>query len=205
MKTCKDCNTEKPYSDFVPKASCKDGYEIRCRECRAIRYNKADPFKVFKKIYQSQHYNSVIRGHPSPAYTLEQLIEWADKQPNLLNIWETYVASNYKTDLRLSVDRKDDYLPYTLNNIQLMTWRENKLKGAKSKKVGSLIVNHRPVIALNLDGTFYKRYTSTIAAARDINGRTWGIVTVADGKPVKDGRGKLYQPKTYKGCLWQWA
>lgn len=205
MKTCKDCNTEKPYSDFVPKASCKDGYEIRCRECRAIKYSKADPFKVFRKLYHSQCTHSVDRGHPHPAYTLNQLIEWADEQPNLISIWEAYVASGYKTDLRPSVDRKNDSLPYTLCNIQLMTWQENRRKGAASKKEGTLNARQRPVIALHLDGRFYKHYVSTIAAARDVSGYTWGIITVADGKPVKQSNGRYYQPKTYKGYLWQWA
>ena len=205
MKTCKDCKEVKPYTDFVPKASCADGYEIRCRVCRAARYNKVDPFKVFKKIYLSQHTHSVSRGHPAPAYTLDQLLHWADSQPDLLRIWDAYVSSGYITDLRPSVDRVNDSLPYTLDNIQLLTWKQNRLKGAANKKAGINNSCNRAVKAYNLDGTLHKEYYSVSQAVREVNGRHWGIHSVADGTPVKDGKGYLYTPQTYKGFKWVWA
>lgn len=205
MKICKDCNENKPFTQFVPKASCKDGYELRCRQCRTIRYNKADPIKAFKKIYLSQCTHSVTRGHPQPTYTFDQLLDWVDKQPNALRIWDMYVKSGYASDARPSVDRLNDNLPYTLDNIQLLTWSGNRAKGANDKKQGVNNSCNRAVIAYNLDGTIYKKYYSISQAMREIGGNSWGIVTVADGKPVKDGRGKLYIPATYKGLKWSWA
>lgn len=200
---CKDCGEVKDLSQFVPKASCTDGYEVRCRSCRVLKYNKADPVKMFKKTYLSQVDHSVTRGHPPPAYSLEELYDWLDNQPNIHELWDAYVTNNYAKDLKPSIDRIDDLKPYTLDNIQLLTWKENRDKGAKSKKEG-IIGKHKPVIAYHLDGSFYKEFVSTIEAARHVSGRAWGITTVADGIPVKDGRGKLYNPKTYKGFTWAW-
>lgn len=205
MKTCKDCNEHKPYSEFVPKASCVDGYEVRCRVCRVIRYNKADPYKAFRKIYLSQHTHSVTRGHSEPAYTLEELLGWVDVQPTALAIWNNYVASGYKSDLRPSVDRLNDSLPYTLDNLQLLTWAENRAKGAQDKKNGINNSCNRAVKALHLDGTLYKEYYSISQATRELSGHAWGICSVADGKPVVQKSGRTYTPQTYKGFKWEWA
>lgn len=205
MKTCKDCNETKPYADFVPKASCSDGYEIRCRVCRAIRYNKADPYKAFRKIYLSQCTNSTSRGHPAPAYTLDQLLMWVDQQPAALPIWDAYVASNYTTGLRPSIDRLDDSKPYTLDNLQLLTWDKNRAKGAQDKKSGINNSCNRAVKALHLDGTLHKEYYSISQAVRELSGNAWGICSVADGKPITQKSGRTYTPKSYKGFKWQWA
>lgn len=51
---------------------------------------------------------------------------------------------------------------------------------------------------------FHREYHSIMAAVRDVQGKMWGIVSVANGVPVKDGRGALYTPKTYKGFVWRW-
>ena len=75
MKTCIDCNNAKPFTDFVAKPSCKDGYEPRCRKCRTIKYNKSTPALLCKKLYNSQVSNSINRGHTTPVYTLAELTQ----------------------------------------------------------------------------------------------------------------------------------
>lgn len=203
MKECIDCCITKYKTEFRAKASCKDGYEPRCKECRNIRYNKADPMRVFKKIYHAQTLHSITRKHNPPQYSLEELLHWVDLQTNSLKLWDDYVKSSYKNSLRPSVDRLDDSLGYTLDNIQLVTWGENRAKGAKTKMAGEMS-SARPVAAYNLDGTHHKDFCTTSEAARYVKGKPYGIHTVANGIPVKDGRGSLYQPKTYKSFTWKW-
>lgn len=203
MKHCIDCNQHKPYSEFVPKNSCKDGYEIRCRTCRSIRFNRSTPDKLIRKIYRTQTMSSISRGHTMPNYTLEDLSLWVQSQPNFQQLWNAFVASNYSKELIPSVDRLDDTLPYTFNNIQLTTWQVNRNNGAIAKSQG-IGVDLRAVVAYNIDGTLYKTFISIMEAVRHIDGRMWGVASVANGTPVKDGKGKLYQPKTYKGFIWKW-
>lgn len=208
MKICIQCNENKPFSAFVPKSSGKDGYEIRCRKCRSIKYNKSTPELLSKKIYRSQVNNSKLRNHPLPLYSLTELTTWLLSNPKFNQMYSTWVASGYAKDLAPSIDRIDDSLPYSLNNIQLMIWKENRNKGAKSKKYGDIQVNHKPVEAYTKDGILHKRYISIAEAMRDMGGKgtqSWGIVTVCNGLPVKDGRGNFYTPKTYKGFVWKWA
>lgn len=203
MKHCVDCHQDKSYSEFVPKSSCKDGYEVRCRACRSIRYNRSTPALLIKKIYGSQANSSISRGHPLPTYTLEDLTLWVQSQPTFQQLWDAFVAADYSKELIPSVDRLDDTLPYTLNNIQLTTWQVNRNNGALAKSQG-IGMTLRSVAAMNMDGTEHKVFPSIMEAVRYVDGRMWGVASVANGTPVKDGRGKLYQPKSYKGFVWKW-
>lgn len=205
MKICKDCNIEKLLNEFRDKPSNKDGKETRCKSCRNIRYNKSTPLRVFQKIYNSQILHSVKRGHPIPNYNLEELKNWVDKQPNALALWKQYVASEYDKCKRPSIDRLDDTKPYTLNNIQLITWEENQNKAVNDKKLGVLNAGHKPVIAYDKNGKFYKKFVSINEALREIKGNAWGITSVANKVSVKDGKGNYYLPKSYKGYIWEWA
>lgn len=205
MKTCKDCNITKSFDEFVPKPSCKDGYEVRCRSCRTLRYNKNTPDAAVRVIYNSQHTHSAGRGHPPPNYSIDDLKHWIDAQPHAAQLWAAYEASGFASEKKLSVDRRDPQKPYTLDNLQLMSWEENKAKGYREKRDGLHPSCVRPVMAIFLNGMPHRTYHSTIDAARDVKGQPWGITTVANGKPVKDGRGYLYQPKTYKGFIWKWV
>ena len=115
MKTCKDCGKDLPLSSYRPKASNKGGHETRCKDCRNIKYSKADPRRVFSHIYKSQINRSIIRGQPLPTYTLEELKNWVDDQPKAWEIWEGYVSSDYKNSLRPSIDRLENTKRYLGN------------------------------------------------------------------------------------------
>ena len=207
MKTCSDCGKTLPLSAFTPKASCRDGYEPRCKVCRSIRYNKSTPALLCKKIYNSQIGNSTKRNHQLPSYTLQELINWVLGQPQFASLFDAWQVSGYNVNLAPTVDRLDDAAPYSLTNIQLLTWEANRLKAANSKKENTLLVNHRAVAAYTPEGVLYKKYASMAEAMREFGGKatqSWGISSVCNGTPVKDGNGKLYTPRTYKGLVWKW-
>jgi len=204
MKTCKDCEKRLQITDFHKKHSNKDGYAVRCKRCHGIKYTKADPRRVFAKIYGSQIDHSVTRGHVAPDYTLDQLKDWVDRQPNAHQLWNGYVTSGYDRWARPSVDRVDNSKPYTLDNIRLMTWKENHQNGADSKASGDLNAGQVPVAAYTKDGKLHRKYHSISEALRDVGGVQWGIYTVANGKKVKDGKGYYYMPQSYKGFVWRW-
>lgn len=204
MKVCTDCNQSLPFTEFHRKSSNKGGLDIRCKKCRAIRYNKSSLVRVAQVIYERQVGHSISRGHPLPSYTLDELLVWLKAQPQMQTIWDAWVASDYQTNLKPSVDRLDDSMPYSLGNIQLLTWQANHTKGAKAKKEGTLNANQRAVAAYLKDGTLHKTYHSIMDAVRDVNGNMWGVSSVANGVPVKQANGRSYMPKTYKGFVWKW-
>ena len=142
-----------------------------------------------------------------PAYTLQELTLWMSMQPRFEDMFAAWVSSGYTIDLAPSVDRPDDAMPYSLSNIPLMTWAENRAKAGVSKMSNDLLVHHRAVLAYHQDGTLYKEYASMAEAMREFGGKptaSFGISSVCNGTPVKDGRGKPYTPRTYKGFTWSW-
>lgn len=205
MKQCSDCNQIKPYSDFNKKSSGKDGYEIRCKKCRNIKYKKGSLEAVVRKIYLTQLSNSVKRGHVPPNYTLEELTNWVSKQPHWSNLYQNWKDSDYKRKLAPSVDRLDNSLPYSLSNIQLTSWEDNLNNANRDTKDNILQRNQRPVRALNKDGTVHKEYASIANALEDVDGHYWGISTVANGVKVKKSDGYSYTPRSYKGFKWEWV
>ena len=40
MKNCKQCNVEKPYSEYYKRKDCKDGYLGMCKSCVRIKNKK---------------------------------------------------------------------------------------------------------------------------------------------------------------------
>ncbi len=123
---------------------------------------------VIAKMYGSQRGSSKSRGQALPNYSLD---EFRDKLMattlfhTLFNNWE---INNYNTLLVPSADRKDDSLPYTLNNIQLMTWEENSNKYHAQVKAG--IAKHKginlAVQQFSLDGELINTFHSASEARR---------------------------------------
>jgi hypothetical protein len=110
-------------------------------------------------IYGAQRRNSKKRGHVMPAYTLEDLRGWMNNQPNLRSLMEEYAASEDR-NMRPSCDRENDDLPYTFDNIQLGSWKENHDKETAKKS--------KAIIQLTLEGEFIREWSSASEAGREL-------------------------------------
>ena len=97
-----------------------------------------------------------------PDYTLEELKEWVYKQSDFKKLFKDWKESGQKSLLVPSADRLDDSKPYTLDNIQLVTWAENLAKHHKGLNI--------VISKYTLDGNFVKIYNSVLEAAIDTNG-----------------------------------
>ena len=139
------------------------------------RYNRSIEGLIYV-IYKTQIRSSVRRKHPLPDYTLSELREWIQKQPNFKTLYDNWVNSNYHTDLKPSVDRIKDDNGYTFGNIQLMTWGENNKKGAESKS--------RKVLCFTIDGVYLNEYPSTMAASLEIGITQSKVASGASGKRI---------------------
>lgn len=60
-----------------------------------------------------------------PSYTKEQFKEWLYDN-NFKELYDSWAKSGYKKELKPSADRKDDFLPYAINNITLADGKKTK-------------------------------------------------------------------------------
>ncbi len=167
-KNCTQCGSKKLLSDFNRHSSRKSGYDDQCRSCVKIykdSYNRSREGHL-AKIYSSQKKSSKRRGHCAPSYSLKELKKWALGQFLYEKIFKEWIVSGYSRWEAPSVDRIDDYKPYTLNNIQLMKWNENFNKGMEDRKNGILNKLSLSVVQMTRDKEFIADHYSISSAQR---------------------------------------
>lgn len=146
-------------------------------------------------IYLNQVRSSERRKLGTIQYTKEELTNWCLAQPLYHILHADWVANNFLRELAPSVDRKDDYKPYSLCNIQLMTAKQNLDKGFADRAAGINTKMSTAVEQYTLDGSYVATFPSCNLAGRalgKINGSS--ISAVCSGK-----RGKAH------GYIWKYA
>ena len=184
LKTCKTCLEIKNYSNFTYSNKYKDNYVSDCKSCVAIRVSKY--YKtlrgVMTRIFNGELTSSKDRGHPPPTYTKEELFDWLylNGIENLFNAWE---ASNYTKNISPSVDRIDSTKPYTLENIRLVTWKENNDAAYTERKNCKRITKQcRAIRQLTMEGEFIAEFKSIAHAARETNACRSNVNAVCTGR-----------------------
>ena len=151
---------------------------------RVREYNRTKDGLV-TKIFSTQNYSSKRRGHNPPTYTKEELKDWLFSQPLFHLLYDNWKRLDYQKDYKPSIDRKDDFIGYTMSNIQLMTWKENKEKQFKGvlKAKGSLGKKKcREVSQFTKKGKLIAVYHSLAEAERKTDIANGSISLVCNGK-----------------------
>ncbi len=134
-KRCYRCGKIKPLEEFNKNKSKPSGHCDECRECKNeldTQYRRTE-LGLIAKLYGTQKKSSIRREHLAPTYSKAQLIDFMYKN-NYIELYTTWVFSEYDTNLVPSIDRINRNLPYTLENIQLVTWEFNNQKGRVESK-----------------------------------------------------------------------
>ena len=183
-KTCRICQKEKKLHNFSLAPGNKDGYSHRCKVCvaaHAKRYYKTLS-GLITHIYNAERRASKDRHHPKPAYTKKELTEWLHNQGILL-YYENWKNSGYQKDLRPSVDRINSTKPYTLNNIRLVTWKENNTAAYTERKSCKRVTTQcRSVDQLNDAGEILATFKSIALASRITGVQRSNINACCSGK-----------------------
>lgn len=144
------------------------------------------PYKKTKKgvltvAHNHQRELSVRRGHPSPNYSLQQFHDQFLDCPRFDVLYRAWVDSGYNRDQKPSFDRVDCLKPYTLDNLQLMTWSENNAKGREE----SIKTRSTHVAMFNLNGELLKSFDSIQAAVEFSKCDPSTIIRACQGKTDK--------------------
>ena len=115
----------------------------------------------------------------------------------LFNDWKD---SGFSQDRSLSIDRLDDYKPYSFDNIRLVDWETNNKKGSESQITGDNTKNCRAVRQLTMDGIPIQDFHSVKAAARTLGISATGVHEAAQG--FRYNKSPAYSAGGYK---WEYA
>lgn len=185
MKRCTKCRQLKKEKLFYKNKNYKSGYHIYCKECSDYdtkKYNRTKKGYV-SFTYHNQKNSSKTRNHPLPNYSQEELKQWLFSQKKFHRLFKEWKVSEYDRYVKPSIDRIDDNKPYTLDNIQLMTWKDNEHKAKEDMKNGILIQNKQtPVIQMNMKGKQLKVFHSQGEASRQTGIRQSYISRVCLGQ-----------------------
>ena len=131
-KVCTKCNTYKNYEEYPSNKGLQDGFDSWCRVCRVdARYGSGQSLEAFfrSKLVKIKEDRRKI----SSDLTLEILITLWNKQEGICAISGekmSYQRHRRKENMSIcSIDRIDSSKGYTLNNVQLVCWMVNRMKG----------------------------------------------------------------------------
>lgn len=94
------------------------------------RYRKT-PKGVLTNMYHKQVERSKKRGKPLSGYSLDEFHQIFLHNPVFLGLYEQWINNGCQYYDKPSIDRKNPDGWYTKDNIQVMSWRENRVKGDK--------------------------------------------------------------------------
>lgn len=132
FKECNKCLNILHIDNFYVYNKGYLGRRSVCKKCKCEKDNirRRTPKGMIHTIYNNQVKSSKRRGHHRPTYTKIELYNWVMSQSNFNKLYNDWVYSNYNVNLIPSVDS----LGYSINNIQLITWLENNIKGRTAPK-----------------------------------------------------------------------
>jgi len=188
-KKCTLCETFKNISKFGIHKNTKDGLNHRCKSCNNCLSKKHKKTKhgFIVSLYTNQKANSKKRGHIPPVYTKEELKEWLYSQPLFHHLFHLWRISNYDKMITPSIDRLNDYEPYSFSNIRLVTWGENNEKSHKDRLNGVNNKGSKSVLQYSLDGDFIMEYYSILEASRRTGVKSRSISAVCKNKRNQTG------------------
>lgn len=160
-KYCSRCESYVAVGSFAKNCSSSDGLQCWCKQC--FTDDSHTLHGVVRKIYSAQRRNSRVRGHPMPLYSLDELRVWCFSKPEFIKLHSEWVDSDFERDFAPSLDRLRDNEGYSFDNIQVMTWKDNMVKGHNSPHVNRDELC-KDVLQYSKDGKFIAEYHSVYEA-----------------------------------------
>lgn len=184
QKICTKCKELKSIVDFSKDKNRKDGVDLWCKQCKNNYKNRYHHTKegLATQLFVHQRSKSKKRGHTPPDYSKEELKNWLFNHKDFKKLFTEWENSNFNVSLTPSIDRINDYLPYSLDNIQLVKWKENNNRFHIDEKLGINRKKLIPVIAVSIDTGKITEFYSIAQAQRETNVLSTNIVDICKRK-----------------------
>lgn len=158
---------------------------------------RRSPTGHIKKIYHNQRMTTQKMKRALPTYSEAELYTWAINH-GLLKLHAAWETSNYNKWDSPSVDRLDNTKSYSLDNIQLITWKENLANQKIQNKTGEYL--HTASVSIDQltpDGHFIRTWPSISNACRAVVGHGRGVSNISSVAAGKN--------KTAYGFRWRFT
>ncbi len=116
-------------------------------------------------------------------FTFTEFVLWLGTQ-SFEELFSNYLLSGESKDLVPSVDRIDDRYGYSFDNMQLLTWSDNRCKRREQEKLAIVTQNgiwNRLVHQYTIDGIYIATYKTCRIAANTVDGNKDAISACAGG------------------------
>lgn len=170
--TCSMCGICKNKEDFTPDIKKKRGTVrfYRCKECvskKSRKYRQTIDGVISTALSRQKQY-SKVRRMPPPEYTKQEFVAYLKNNLYFIAIYKGWVASGYDKWLKPSIDRIDDFLPYSFGNIMVVTWKDNFQKQKEDMKhaTGTSGLYCKAIFQHTLSGEFVAEFVSIRYAER---------------------------------------
>jgi len=130
-----------------------------------------------------------------PTYTKKEFLSWCLNNDTFLELHKNWEESNYLLGLVPSIDRLNDTLGYSFDNIQVVTWDENNKLGHIRERNGETTRRCKSVLQYDLDNNFIKEYYSLKTAEIATGVRNGNISHCCKGN-YKSSGGFIWKFKT---------
>lgn len=183
MKVCFTCKKSKPTSEYWNQKRREDWLYPSCKDCAREQHKlwRRTKLGLAQDIYKRQKVNAKKRWNTPPNYSKEELADRLFSQPNFEKIYNNRVASWYEKNLWPSIDRVDDYVWYTLDNLQLVTRDQNNKRFYEDKKNWINTKNCKTVYQFSMMWELINKYYSCSQASRETWYSQWHISWCASG------------------------
>ena len=171
---------KKPIEDF-----CLINNRWRARSCKSCdRFRRRSRLRTVHGlvygIYHAQLSSSAKRKHDPPKYTMDELRDYITNHTHFARLYDAWVESGYDRRKTPSIDRLDDSMGYSFDNIRLVSWEENMRHAALSRRNGEYGVT-KPIKQYDTIGRFIKMHASISSAARDVGVAIGSIIKIING------------------------
>jgi len=135
---------------------------------------------LFTRIYATQKRNSKNRGHNPPSYTKEEMVDFILSQNNFKDLFREYKESGFVKYYAPSLDRIENDKGYTLDNLNLSTFRANLQENGRHSKEG--LIACKRVSMYKKSGEFIKTFLSGTIAEKETKVNKYNIYSCCANK-----------------------
>jgi hypothetical protein len=169
MKKCNKCNLVFVKSMFRKCKLVKSGLKPYCASCSKKMY---DNYRFSKRgvcmvMYHGMRGSSKKRGHALPKFSHKEFLEWAISNTNFNSIYTSWITGGMHKDDKPSIDRLSDDFGYLFENMQIITFKENREKYYNQVREGVSGHVSKSVI-VTFDNGDTREYHSSTEAANDL-------------------------------------